>query len=165
MSEIPDAWLLTARDAVVKTFGQREWNLAHVVMPTALAAVRPLIEAQAADRVDALAGELRGMIGRLQEHIDERAREIAEPQIDAARQDGARIVAEQRAGIEAMRDPDEPRGEQWATRLRWPSDGSEEIMPSYGESLARSRVANLPKMHLALLRRTVTYGPWVEVHE
>jgi hypothetical protein len=57
---------------------------------------------------------------------------------------------------------DPPRVE-WATRMRWPSDGSEEIGHPIGESLARSRVADYPKLHVALLRRTVTPGPWVEV--
>jgi hypothetical protein len=57
---------------------------------------------------------------------------------------------------------DPPRVE-WATRMRWPSDGSEEIGHPIGESLARSRATDCPKLHVALLRRMVTYGPWVEV--
>lgn len=57
---------------------------------------------------------------------------------------------------------DPPRVE-WATRQRWPQDGSEEITQPVDETMARNRMRLLPLMHVALLRRTVTYGPWVQV--
>lgn len=79
-----------------------------------------------------------------------------------AREKLADVVDALAAGIEAMSDPNEPQRGQWATRMRHP-DGTEEVTFPVDEWLAGKRAAEYPTMHTALLRRTVTFGPWIEV--
>ncbi len=79
-----------------------------------------------------------------------------------AREKLADVVDALTAEIEAMSDPNEPQRGQWATRMRYP-DGTEEITSPVDEWLAGKRATEYPKMHVALLRRTVTFGPWIEV--
>jgi len=81
--------------------------------------------------------------------------------ISTLRSEGLRLTAADLRTVLAALDPAETRTE-WATRQRWPSDGTEQITDPVEEWLARRRVTQYPAMHPALMHRRVSYGPWIE---
>lgn len=85
--------------------------------------------------LEALAESLSATAASLDAHIERRAREIAGPQIDAARQDGARIVAEQRAEMEGMRE----RKDDLIRELRRQLDGAVKSRDREFDELKRLR--------------------------
>lgn len=92
-------------------------------------------------------------------YVAERLREEPNPTALIAHSLTLDMLAEE---LPAESDP--PRTE-WANRLE--HDGRREVVPvgpereGGGEAFARRRLEN--PWHTALLRRTVSYGPWVEV--
>lgn len=115
-----------------------------------------------ADKLLAERNELRDRIANARSEIAKR-----DTVATLTMRPGFSDVCDALAAVETrLLDPaDAPIDDATETRIEWANlmrfaDGSEEITHPVGETLARERRRRFPKLHIALLRREVRYGPW-----